>query len=299
MKSFMKKIFGLPILLVFLTLACTVSVNNVPTAETTPVLIEPATTTPEVFIALTQAIPASPIPAADGVAVSYESVSLILPTELASGHNSRQIERAAGEDVPTWGQTPGHIEITLEGYLLQGKLHEAQLYVYPALEYAQLVPAAFESMHRIRNAMNVSGAVSLEQLPAVPFFNATPIFASNYQTISFQNGSGIRFLTEYAQYFAPVNNHELVYQFQGFSADGETYIIAIFPLTAPVLAETSDAGAPLPPGGIPYPDVNDANADWPGYYASITDLLNATSPEAFTPSITQLDRLIQSMQITP
>jgi hypothetical protein len=65
-----------------------------------------------------------------------------------------------------------------------------------------------------------------------------------------------------------------------------------------VLAETSDGGAPLPNGGVPYPDVNDPNPDWPTYYKSVTEVLNATPPEAFTPTINQLDTLIQSMRIT-
>jgi hypothetical protein len=199
-----------------------------------------------------------------------------------------------------WQKTPGHVQVSLNDYyILQGKFHQPQVYVYPALAYAQLVPAAFESMHRLRNVMNPGASMSSEQLPAVPFFNAAQIFASHVQAISFQNGSGIRFLTEYAQYAAPVNNQGLVYHFQGFSADGEYYIVAIFPITAPTLAETSDAGAIVPPGGIAYPGINDPEADFQGYYASVTDLLNATSPDAFTPSISQLDALIQSMWVAP
>jgi hypothetical protein len=146
------------------------------------------------------------------------------------------------------------------------------------------------------NAPNTS--ISVDQLPAVPFFNAAQIFASNVQTISFQNGDGVRFLTEYSQFAAPVNNHELIYHFQGFTSDGEYYIIAMLPVTAPVLADTSDAEAPLPPGGVPYPFMADPNADMQSYYASITDLLNATPSDAFSPTIYQLDSLIQSMRIT-
>ena len=140
---------------------------------------------------------------------------------------------------------------------------------------------------------------SIDQLPAVPFFNAQQIFASNIQTISFRNGAGVRFLTEYSQYNAPVNNHELFYHFQGVTRDGAYYIIAILPITVPVLAETSDAAAALPLGGIVYPDITDPDTDWQGYYTAVTDLLNATSSDAFTPTINQLDLLIQSMQIAP
>jgi hypothetical protein len=196
--------------------------------------------------------------------------------------------------------TPGHSILKLEGYLLHGKFHQPQIYVYPASEYAELVPGAFESMRRLRNVMNGSvSSISAEHLPAVPFFNAAQVFTSNIQTISFQNGTGVRFLTEYAQYAAPVNNHELIYHFQGFTSDGEYYVIAVLPITVPVLADTSDAGAVLPSGGIAYPDITSSNPDFQGYYASVTDLLNATSPDAFSPTISQLDALIQSIQVMP
>ncbi len=137
------------------------------------------------------------------------------------------------------------------------------------------------------------------KLPVVPFFNDQQVFASNIQVISFQNGGGVRFLTEYAQYAAPVNNGELFYHFQGVTRDGAYYIIAIFPITVPVLAETGDVTATLPTGGVAYPDITDPNADLQGYYTAITDLLNGTSEDIFTPTISQLDLLIQSMEIVP
>jgi hypothetical protein len=300
--------------LVVLSLACDLSVNiaptnDVPTAAETPVLIEPTTTTPEVFISLTQAIPATAVPSATPLvqpspvaktSVTFGRLSLDIPSSVASGATGKEYPRKDSEDAAYWDKTPGHLQVSLNDYyVLQGKFHQPQIYVYPAMPYVELVPAAFESMHRLRNVMNPVAPITADQLPAVPFFNAAQVFASNIQAVSFQNGSGVRFLTEYAQYAAPVNNNELVYHFQGFTNDGEYYIIAILPITAPVLAETSDAGAPLPPGGIPYPFMADPNADMQAYYASITDLLNATSPEAFTPSISQLDALIQSMQVIP
>jgi hypothetical protein len=294
--------------LVVLSLACDVLVNiaptnEVPTAAETPVLIEPPTTTPEVFISLTQAIPATPLVQPSPVAktsVTFGRLSIDIPSSVASGASGKEYPRNDSEDAAYWDKTPGHLQVSLNDYyVLQGKFHKPQIYVYPAMPYVELVPAAFESMHRLRNVMNPVAPITPDQLPAVPFFNAAQVFTSNIQAVSFQNGSGVRFLTEYAQYAAPVNNHELVYHFQGFTSDGEYYIIAILPITAPVLAETSDAGAPLPPGGIPYPFMADPNADMQAYYASITDLLNATSPEAFTPSISQLDALIQSMRVAP
>jgi hypothetical protein len=298
----MKKALLFLSILALISLACGVTIDitpnaEVPTADTTPVLVEPPTTTPEVFISLTQAIPGTPV---TNTLVTFGRLTLEIPSSVASGASSEEISPAINEDAPYWEKTPGHLQVSLNDYyVLQGKFHQPQIYVYPAMPYVELSPAAFESMHRLRNVMNPAAPITADQLPAVPFFNAAQVFASNIQWISFQNGSGVRFLTEYAQYFAPVNNHELIYHFQGFSNDGEYYIIAIFPITAPMLAETSDPGAVIPAGGIAYPDINDPNADFQGYYASVADLLNATPSDAFTPALSQLDALIQSMRVAP
>ena len=163
-----------------------------------------------------------------------------------------------------------------------------------------MLPAAFESIHRLDNILYPPGGPDLNNpLPAIPFFNDQQVFASNVKVISFQNGQGVRFLTQYAQYSAPANNHDLFYEFQGVTRDGAYYIVAILPIRNPMLAETSDAGAPLPVGGVPYSYMIDPNTDMQLYYRSVTDVLNATPADTFTPTLNQLDQLIQSMSITP
>ena len=309
----MKKVLLFLSLLIVMSLACDLSVSIAPPANPTSlptnIVIPPTEVPSQIPVSPTiSAATLSPDPTAtslpisfDGTEVTVDPLTIVLPSGLANGARGLQFPRADGENVAPWEVTPGHVQLKLEGYLLQGKFHEPQIYVYPASEYAQMYPPAFESIRRLDNILYTPGGPSLnaDQLPTVPFFNAAQIFSSNVQIISFQNGQGVRFLTEYAQSAASVNNHDLFYHFEGVTRDGAYYIIAILPITAPVLAETSDAGAPLPPGGVPYPYLADPNADMQAYYASITDVLNATPPQAFTPTISQLDSLIQSMRINP
>lgn len=299
---------------IIVALACDVSVNiaptgEIPTAAETPVLIEPPTTTPEVFISVTHAIPATAIPTATPIIqpspapntlVTFGRLSLEIPSSVANGASGSDIPPVTNEGAAYWEKTPGHLQVSLNDYyILHGKLHKPQIYVYPAVEYATLVPGAFESMHRLRNILSDIVPVATDQLPAVPFFNAAQLFASNIQDVSFQNGEGIRFITEYGQYPAPVNNHELFYHFQGFSNDGEYYIVAIFPITAPGLGESSDPEFAVVIGGVAYPEMGDSSDAWKAYYVAATNLLDATSPETFTPSLSQLDALIQSMWVAP
>jgi len=287
----------------FVSLACSMQLTLTdPTGIPATLIVETAFSTDIPATALpTQAPPTIQPPSNVGTTVTYGVMTLTIPQQVASGASSIEIPRADGEDI-SWSQrTPGHLQIMLgDYYILQGKTHQPNIYVYPAQDYAELVPAAFESVRRIDNIIYSSGApISADQLPTVPFINAQEVFTSNIQVISFQNGSGVRFLTEYAQYPASANNQDLFYQFQGVTRDGAYYIIAIFPVSVPVLAETSAAGAVLPDGGIPYPYMADPNADMTIYYNDVTNLLNAQSPDAFTPSLPQLDALIQSMQVNP
>lgn len=315
--TIVKKIFSFLSLLILV--ACNASVTGAPSTSPAPLptnTMIPASVTPILATLAPTQIPASPTflpatlvpqatftavqPSFEGVQVSVDPLSIVLPPGLTYGARGSQFPRAEGQNAAPWDVTPGHIQLKLEGYLLQGKFHQPQIYVYPAQGYAEMVPAAFESMHRLNNIFFDPGApISTEQLPTVPFFNAQQVFASNVEVISFRNGRGVRFVTEYAQYAASANNHDLFYHFQGLTSDGLYYVIAILPITAPMLAETSDGGAALPTGGVPYPYFADPEADMQGYYISVTDVLNATPLEAFTPTINQLDLLIQSMRITP
>jgi hypothetical protein len=308
----MKKALLFLSVFIVVALACDLAVPVNP--PTSPAPLPTNTAVPEVgiptqipasatFIPATLAPEATPTtlgPSFDGVEVAVDPLHIVLSPGLASGARGSQFPRAEGDNVAPWEVTPGHTQLKLEGYLLQGKFHQPQIYVYPAQGYAEMYPPAFESIHRLNNILfDPAAPVGKEQLPTVPFFNAAQVFASNIQVISFQNGQGVRFLTEYAQYAASANNTDLFYHFQGVTSDGFYYVIAILPVSAPVLAETSDGGAVLPAGGVPYPFYADPNADMDGYYTAITSLLNATSPQAFSPTLNQLDALIQSMRIAP
>jgi hypothetical protein len=308
----MKQFFLIALIVLTMSLACNLSVGTTPPTNPSPLPSDaqlPGTVVPTVIGASPNPGSATPALSAtstaqersfEGMEVTVEPLSLVLSPSLADGARGIQVSGVDGEDAPWWQLAPDHIQIKLEGYLLQARAREPEIYVYRAQDYAELAPVASESIRRLDNMMNdPEASVASDQLPTIPFLNEEQAFASNIQLISFQNGQGVRFLTEYSQYAVSANNYDLFYQFQGVSRDGAYYILAILPISAPVLAETNDAGAALPPGGIPYPYFADPNADMQGYYASVSDLLNDTLPEAFVPTIYQLDLLIQSMVIAP
>jgi hypothetical protein len=228
-----------------------------------------------------------------GIPVSYENASFVIPSGMANSANTETMTSVDTNSGAPWEIAPTHLRFTLTGYQLQGKFLEPQIYVYPAEEYARVNSIASEQIERLKRALAGSPLLK-ETLPNVPFFNAGHLIAANIQLIQFQSGNGVRELTQYDQYPAPINNHELFYHFEGLTSDGEYYIIAILPIIAPVLAENEKPESSVPAGGVPIPTSVGPNDV---YYFSVTEKLNSLSPDSYTPMLNALDALIQSILV--
>ena len=232
---------------------------------------------------------------ANGTPVSFEGVSFVVPSEMGTGASTEKMTAMESNTDAPWDIAPTHSRFTLTGYPLQEKFHEPRIFVYPAGEYAAVNPLAAEQIDRLRKVL--TGATLLQEaLPNIPFFNAGPLIAAQIKIIPFQDGGGgIRSLTQYAQYAAPINNHELFYHFQGLSGDGNYYVVAILPITATILPEDEKPEAAVPEHGVPIPAAVGPNNV---YYFAVTEKLNSLAPDAFTPSLSALDALVQSLVIT-
>ena len=277
------------------TFACTFGTGT-PTAQTQidEVGTVVAATMQALTVAPSEALSTQPSTQTNGTPISFKNVSFVIPDEVASGASTDTMTSVETNSGAPWEIAPTHLRFTLTGYQLQDKFHEPRIFVYPANEYAQANSGASEQIERLKKAL-AGSPLLLETLPIIPFFNAAPLIAANIKLITFQNGGGVRELTQYAQYAAPINNHELFYQFQGLTSDNKYYVIAILPITSPILAEDEKPEASVPTEGIPIPtDVGPNNA----YYISVTQKLNASSLDSYTPSLTMLDALIQSILVT-
>ncbi len=240
--------------------------------------------------------PAAPPPAFSGTPLQFANLSLTIPPGLAVGGSGVQIPPASGDNVEPWGVTPGHNELTLTGYALPDRFHEPKIYVYPAQGFAALNNGAADNILRLQTILaNPNAPLSEDKIPFVPFFNAGAVFTAQTKVIPFQDGLGVRMLTQYAQAVTNVNNHEMFYHFQGLTKDGQTYIIVILPASAPFLAENWEA--PVPPDGIPFPGYQDPNADFEAYYQQVITRLDSTPPDTFNPPLTTLDALVESLDI--
>jgi hypothetical protein len=293
----MKKLFTFICMVLASSLAC--SFFNAPVQSG-----EPGVSVSTVVAETMQALPTveqpatEPAPAFSGTPVEFNNVRLIIPPGIAAGATGVQIPPAGDQDSAPWDVTPGHIELTFDGYALQDRFHKPKIYIYPASAYAALLPGAAQNILLLQDVLsNPAQLLGANNMPSIPFFNAGAIFIARDNIIQFQNGSGVRMLTQYAQSFAQVNNHEMFYHFQGLTSDGQHYIIAILPISAPILAENWEATAPS--DGVPFPGYTDPDIDFQAYYDQIIAKLNTVPGDAFNPSLEKLDTLIGTLQIKP
>ena len=270
-----QKIFGL-CLTAFLIASCKgpASETSMPQFET-PVIVPTSTTS-------------------TGGVVTLNNISFTIPLGVARDAQSEMVSAVTDDNTPFWEVAPAHSKFTLTGYQVQDKAIPPQIFVYPADDYAKVNSNAAAEIQRLKDVL-AGGALNRDTIPHW-LVNAGQIFAAKPLIIPFQNGRGLRILTQYDQYPAPVNNRELIYQFQGLTNDGKYLVVAILPVSASILAEDEKPEAAVPAGGIPLPASGGPDQ---AYYDNVTKALDAMYEDSFNPSLFQLDALIQSIQVTP
>lgn len=278
--------------LLFASLACGL-IAPTPAEE---IDLDTAVATTLTAIALqSQPTPAAPTEAG-GVAVSFSGSEFVIPPGLATSATPSIVPASLDLQAPIWDIYPSYAEFSLDGYILQGTFHEPRFRIYPAAEFEAANEGAAQIINELRALLAAQEAPLPVNLPFLPLFNAGQIFHAKEQFIPFQNGTGIRFLTQFGQDVSPVNNHSLFYTFQGLTSDGRYYISAILPANAPFLVEYPSPEFPVPPSGIPFDWENWENTQ--SYMDAVTQQINSADPAVFNPPLTTLDALIQSIRIS-
>jgi hypothetical protein len=122
-------------------------------------------------------------------------------------------------------------------------------------------------------------------LPLLPVVNAAQVIRAQAQYVDLPGLSGIRYLATYGQGIMPITSRDVLYQFQGLSADSQYYVTALFTLETPLFPAEVAA------------DFNyDAfMAGFSDYLSQSVATLNAAAASDFSPALDQLDALVASM----
>ncbi len=234
--------------------------------------------------------------AKNGIPILASPIRFVLPAGLGRGVIAENVDVVTDQSGAPWDIAPAHLQLAIQGYRFVDTYLVPQLFIYPAQEYASANPTAAESIKRLQAVLakpNVQ--YTNDVLPYVPFYNAGQVFAAQEKVVQFKGGSGLRVITQYAQDVSPINNSGLFYHFEGLTADGKYYVIVILPTNLPSLPGDNNPASVVPTGGIPFPSNNAPGSSFEDYFKQVTELIDNSAADRFTPALSTLDALIQSI----
>jgi hypothetical protein len=239
--------------------------------------------------------------------VAYDHIQFTYPASLATGLQIETVEGVPYSENILFAETyPEHVRFSFPGYLGGSQFRLPYPFAAP-----QILVYATESMqefgYEYQDQLNVLESLLQERpdlsnyvgasvrppeihLPFLPWINSAQVLRSHPQYVEIAGvGSGIRYVTYYSQESAPICDQEIFYTFQGIVAGGNYYVSAILPVKTGVLPE----------------EIDTTGIDWDAFGASYSDIylpkifaqINQLPDEAFTPPLSVLDMLIQSITI--
>jgi hypothetical protein len=252
------------------------------TDDTGGAILPTATVEPE-GAALPTAKPAIP----KATNTSCNELSFFLAANLAKAAKCETIPASGGAGSTPFETYPMYTKVTLTSYTLGTRMMQPVISVFSVERYAEMLPDVVDPDVTALQALIAGGSSGSEDMPILPVLNARQLFLAQTALLSFQNGSGIGFITQYAQAYVPINNHDMFFAFQGLTSDGAYWVSVILPITHPSLWETAGD-----PSNTIYSTIND-NPD--AYYTKMAAEINGVAPRSFVPILSSLIDLVGSI----
>ncbi len=237
-------------------------------------------------------MPAQPsLPTLPPANVTCNEFSFYLDPNVGNGFECQTIPENSSSDIPQYIFIyPTHTELTIQNYPLTHTQFPPRIWIYPVSRFNELLPDFFPQRLSDLNRLLSSGTWSSGDLPFLPPIPETQSFFCHKAVISFYDGHGVRFLTEYSEGLDPISNLNVIYTFQGLTADGKYWVAVTLPISSPILPANYDT---LPNGYTEESLILNYNA----YVQDVKDALEAQEPASFSPTISSLDILVESIFI--
>ena len=265
--------------------------------------LQPTGTTTPTTVSSTQT-PGTTQTAASSDQQGDPSVSLDV-TGMAAKVTSEVIPAVGSADGPHWMAMPAYMQLTLQGYPVSNSSYQPRVFVFPVknLDVNEAAGKAVKSLQALLQDQQVG-----QDLPFLPLTPDVQALHARVTFLDFKDGSGVSFLTQFGSGLAPINNHALIYTFQGLTGDGQFYVSAVFPLNLPGLPEDSLEGQQSQPPAIQYPQppagdsltdeqIQAFDSQYRQYIIDTVIMLNNQPENSFIPELSRLDAMVRSLEI--
>jgi hypothetical protein len=199
------------------------------------------------------------------------------------------------EGLSMYGSQPGYTRFSFINYPITVNRTSPQIYIYPVDTFPAVDTVLGEQLEEIKTfladqnpLLSRLGVNGDTMIPTLPVRNAAQVLAAQPQRLDFQGGSGVRFVTTYAQNAYPVTNENLLYGFIGMTSDGRYVIAAWFPITASVLPDSIDDNTF---------DYNDFVDNFQTNMSQTLADLDSLDSQGYAPDLALLDLLVQSLVV--
>ena len=232
--------------------------------------------------------------------LTFDDVSFDLPNDIASEFKGEFVEAELPTEDAPWRNAPEYLEFTFRTYA--DRNHRE--FDPPTIRIYKIT--AFDG---IENMLGGAGRFAvadlitmLKERPNLDSFDVfsnripddTPGAAASthafFDYMDFQNGSGIHFVTYYAQAFVGVNNQALMYRYIGITNDGQYFVSVRLPIE---VADLSPEFAEF----IPEDETAPPFEEFSEFSQEVATYLDSLPTNDYTPNLISLNALVQSLQV--
>ena len=213
--------------------------------------------------------------------IIFQGVSFSIPDSLADSVNAQEIP----VQPEGFGAQPAHLRFDLVGYALPGGYLDPVIKVFPVAEFKLVNEFAGQKLDDLQTLLDTQ-PLDLEGMPIPDFAGAMQFIGTQVDYVNFQNGRGVRYVSQWGQAAYPVGYPQLFYSFQGLSDDGLYYVHVVLSVDHPSLPDAETVTLD-----------NAFYENFGTYAAEMEAQLDTQPPESFEPSLLLMDELVESLLV--
>ncbi len=233
------------------------------------------------------------VPSGKTVDAEYGGVFLAFDQELAKSATGETLAAVPVTEGPgLGGGRPATVRFLFDGQKADEFFNPrlAQVLVSKADDWTNLDPTTAQSVQDLKALLASKPMSFTNGIPVLPPIPAAQVLQAKPDYLDFQNGSGIGFVTYYAQDVSPITADSLFYTFQGLTSDGKYYVAVFYPITTALLPEDVDTAL----GEQSY---DEWAKNYEQYLSGLVSNLNGLVPAAYTPDLNLISDMIKTINI--